>query len=824
MHFPTWFLVLWTLVLAPPHGGGGDGPSAGAILRELVSLRTLGSVLLVAAHPDDENNRLLAYLAHGRGWRTAYLSLTRGDGGQNLIGSELGSELGVIRTQEILAARRIDGGRQFFSRARDFGFSKDSADTLNRWDRKTVLADVVRMIRTFRPDIVITRFSVVPGETHGHHTASAVLAREAFALAGNPTAFPEQLGALAPWQPKRILWNSFEPTKFGPDSNPSSLRIDAGGYDPLLGESFGEIGARARSMHKSQGTGRAGTRGTVIETFQTLDGDRATTDLLDGVDTSWARIRGGEEIERLAEELVAKFDPRKPVASVPTLLLVKRLLAAVPEEPVVLHKRQQLDGILQACLGLHVETVIPEALIVPGEKLELRHTAIVRTDFPVRWLGVRYPNLRQELVGPTLNLITNEATSREVQETLPESTPLSHPYWLREAGTEAMFKVTDPALLVLAENPPVFPVDQVFEVGGQSLHIRAEPVQVRTDPVLGEIRRKLDTIPPVSLHWPQELELFAPSATKRVTVEVIAARAGVSGNLELLAPAAWKVEPVLQEFRLTTAGERGLCTFQVTAPPHSDSAEITASATVAGRSYRTQRIEIRYDHIPTQILQPPARLHAVSLDVQTRGHRIGYVTGAGDLVDEGLARLGYEVTALARAELAQDKLRRFDAIVVGVRAFNTRTDLDAQMPALFEYVAQGGTVLVQYNTARGLLCPRLAPYAVELSDDRVTNAAAPVTLLAKDHPALLVPNQLAAADFEGWVQERARYVPRSWNESLVPLLAMGDPGEKAQSGTLLVARYGKGHFVHTSLSLFRQLPAGVPGAYRLLANLIALGK
>lgn len=825
--------------------------TASALLQELRSFRETGSVLYVAAHPDDENNRLLPYLARGRALRTGYLSLTRGDGGQNLIGSELGEYLGVIRTHELIAARRVDGGEQYFTRANDFGFSKDSADTLQRWDRQQVVADIVRVIRQFRPDVVIARFSPVPGGTHGHHTASAILALEAFKLAGDPQAFPEQLtgsapterrppardlpaktegsatarGELQPWQPKRILWNSWTPPgSTAPAAGGATLRLDAGSYDPLLGESFGEIGARGRSMHKSQGEGRTGTRGPAVENFTLLAGEPATNDILNGVDTTWGRIPGGAEIGPMADQLIAEFNPYEPAASVPALLAIRAKLAALPADHLVQLKRAQLDRILQACLGLFVETVIPQAEVLPGEALAMRHSAVVRSAVPVRWLGVTYPQFGRALTDEPVALGENQPVSRDATHTLPADTPVSQPYWLRVPGTEGMFRVEDESMIGRAENLPVFPVEHRFEIDGQLLTIADEPVQVINDPVRGEIRRRLEVIPPVSLGWIQSLELFTPGATKPVTVEITAARAGVSGTVQLDTPDGWRATPASQRFELGRAGEHARFTFEVTAPATATTAYLTANALVAGKRYDHARVEIRYDHIPAQLLQPPAQLKVVGLELATRGRQVGYLPGAGDLVGESLARMGYAVTTIGNGDLTPENLRRFDAVVVGVRAFNTRHDLDGKMPALFAYAEQGGTVIVQYNTTYGLQSTRFAPYALELSRDRVTDAKAAVTLLAPDHPALTTPNRITVADFDGWVQERARFVPHSWGPEFTPLLAMNDPGESPLHGTLLVARHGRGHFVYSGLSWFRELPAGVPGAYRLFANLVSLGK
>jgi LmbE family N-acetylglucosaminyl deacetylase len=808
---------------AAPLAANLDQPvTAGELLQELRAFHELGSVLYVAAHPDDENNRLLPYLARGRALRVGYLSLTRGDGGQNLIGPELGTELGVIRTQELLAARRIDGAEQYFARARDFGFSKDSADTLKRWDRQQVLADIVRVIRTFRPDVIVTRFSPVPGGTHGHHTASAILALEAFKLSGDPAAFPEQLHTLQPWQAKRILWNSWVPPGTSPTA--TALRLDAGGYDPLLGESFGEIGARGRSMHKSQGEGRPGQRGPAPEYFDLLAGEPAQQDLMDGVDTSWARIPGAAEIGPMADALVARFDPQHPAASVDAVLGIRAKLAALAPDPLVVRKRQQIDRILQACLGLFVETVIPQAQFVPGETMTLHQTAIVRTEVPVRWLGWRRAATSAVTSPKPVDLKPNEPVSRDDAVVLPADTPFTHPYWLEAEGTEGMFRVDDPALIGRPVSPPAFPVEQLFEIRGQTLVIAEEPVQVITDPVRGELRRPLEVIPPVSLRWAEELELVRPGETKSVGVDVVAARPQVAGTVAVDAPPGWQVRPATQPFQLAAARDRARFTFEVTAPPSGGAATLTAEALVAGRRYHRAQLEIRYDHIPVQLLQPPARTHLVSFALAVKARQIGYVPGAGDLVPEALRQMGCTVTTLAASDLSAEKLRAFDAVVIGVRAFNTRSDLDPQMPALFTYAERGGTVIVQYNTAYGLLGNRLAPYPLELSRDRVTDAAAPVTILTPEHPALLQPNPITAADFSGWVQERARFVPRSWDPRFTALLAMNDPGEKPLAGSLLIARHGQGYFVYTSLPWFRELPAGVPGAYRLFANLLSLGR
>jgi len=823
-------LVAAGCLSAYPLASPAAEPSPGAvILQDLRHFRELGSVLYVAAHPDDENTQLITYLARGRGYRTAYLSVTRGDGGQNVLGPEFGDELGVIRTQELLAARRLDGGRQFFTRAIDFGFSKSASETLQIWDRQQVVSDIVRVIREFRPDVIITRFSPIPGGTHGHHTSSAILAVEAFKLAGDPTAFPDQLKTLAVWQPKRILQNGRGNFGRGPDTstNAPGLQVDIGGTDGLTGESFGDIAGRSRSMHKTQGFGNfagfGGGRGARAETFSLLAGEPASNDILDGVDTTWARVPGGAEVGHLADETIAQFDPQAPEASVPALLKLRRLLTALPEDPVVDEKRRQFDGILQACLGLSVQTTLPDAEVVPGETLKLHHTAVVHSSVPVRWQNVRYPSLRQEIT-PALDLVAHQEASRDATQTLPANTPLTGPYWLREDHTTGMFRVDDPSLIGRPESPPTVPVEFVFAVDGQTLVVLDQPVQITGDAAKPESRRRLDVIPPVTLKFASETRLFAPGAARPVEIEVTAFRAGSSGTLQIETPAGWKATPAGQPFHLAAIGDHARFTFTVSAPAQPATAMLAANVQIGSARFGNERIEIRYPHIPVQLLQPPARLKAISLDLATRGHQLGYVPGAGDNVAESLEEMGYQVARLTGPDLSPERLKGLDAVIFGVRAFNVRADLGPRMAALFSYVEGGGNVIVQYNRPDGIKADRIAPFPLRLSPERVTDENARVTFLAPDHPALTSPNKITPADFDGWVQERGLYFPNQWDDHFTPIIACSDPGEAPLKGGLLVAQSGHGYFVYTGLAWFRQLPAGVPGAYRLFANLVSLGK
>jgi LmbE family N-acetylglucosaminyl deacetylase len=816
------------LAMAAPTGVSlaGDSPSGAAILEQLHGLNELGSVLHVAAHPDDENTQLITYLARGRHVRTAYLSVTRGDGGQNVLGPEFGDELGWIRTQELLSARRLDGGQQFFTRAIDFGFSKDYQETLRIWDEQAVLSDVVRVIRTFQPDVIVTRFSPEASRTHGHHTASAVLSVEAFKLAGDPKAFPEQLKDLAPWQPKRVLMNGGGFGRGGATGAGGGVQLEIGGTDPVLNESFAEIAGRSRAMHKSQGFdnfGRGGGRGGArFESFQLLAGEPAKSDIFEGVDTTWNRVPGGAAVGPAIEKIIAKFNPQDPAASIPDLLALRSQLASLPSSKLVDIKRRELDQVLQNCVGLSFESTVSNAEVVPGETVALHHAATVRSDVPVKWLGVHYPSISKD-TSDQIELHANQAVVREGKQTIPADTPLSQPYWLREPSAIGTYHVADPTLIGRPENPPAFPIEQVFEIGGQKLTLTDEPVEIINKPGKPTVRRRLEIVAPVALSFDFDVENFIPGAARPVQVQVTAVQAATSGQLKLDAPADWKVSPESQSFQIEGVGQSEKCSFTVMPPAGATSADIVARATVGGRTFDNRRVEIHYDHIPPLLLQPTARVKAVALNVAIRGHVVGYLPGAGDSVADCLKQMGYEVKILKADDLTESGLRGLDAVVIGIRAFNVRNDLPSHLPALFAFVEAGGNLIVQYNRPGGATA-KMTPYNLQISNDRVTDEQSPVTILAPDHPALNTPNKITLADFEGWVQERGIYFPNQWDDHFTPLVALNDPGEAPLKGGILVAKSGRGYVVYTSLDWFRELPAGVPGAYRLFANLVSLGK
>ena len=801
------------------------------ILRELRSFATTGTLLHVAAHPDDENTQLITYFARARGYRTAYLSLTRGDGGQNEIGREFDEKLGLARTHELLAARRIDGGRQFFTRAIDFGYSKTVDETLRFWDRREVLGDVVRVIRMFRPDVVVTRFSPTGGGTHGHHTASGLLGLEAAKLAGDPAAYPEQLReGLAVWNPRRVLLNAGGPGRGG--ATPAgAVKMDIGGRDPASGEGLGAIASRSRGQHITQGFGGFGSRGAGDgpneQAFILLHGEPAQKDLFDGIDTSWARYGAkGDVVAKLTAETIEAFRKDDPAASLPALFRVRAALADLPPEPLVLDRRAQLERILSAAAGISVRSESGLAEVVPGEPIRALFHVKASGSAAVRWTGLRA--FGGEVSVPASAAAPGKAGSTvEHSGSVPGEMPVSQPYWLREAGRDGIAAVRDSSLIGRPENPAAFPVVYGFEVAGEKVRVEDELAAFTPAAKGGERRRRVDVIPPVSLRLPAEVVLFAPRAQRRVEVEIVAARPS-SGAARLRLPEGWVATPERAPFVLSKAGDSVRVVFAVTSPATPGTTALVAEADVGGVSWSRQRVVIDYAHLPVLLLQPEARVRLVVAEVASRPARVGYLPGAGDDVSRGLLQLGHDVKTLRGSDLNPEGLRGLSAVVIGVRAFNEREDLAENLPGLWRWVEAGGTVIAQYNRPNGLAAPRLGPYELSIQGSapqlRVTDETAPVKFLLPGHRVLNNPNRLGEADFIGWVQERGAYFPSSWDEARhEALFAMSDPGEAPLRGSLLVARHGKGHYVYTGLAFFRQLPAGVPGAYRLFANLLALG-
>ena len=800
--------------------------NAGEIQLALQKLNVLGRVLYIAAHPDDENTNLMALWSNGSLYETAYLSITRGDGGQNLIGPELRERLGVIRTEELLAARRVDHGKQFFSRAIDFGFSKTAEETMRIWDHDKILSDVVWVVRKFRPDVIVTRFSPEDQLTHGHHTASAILAREAFSAAGDPNRFPEQLAFVKPWRPTRLVWNT-SPFFFSNRNlpfDPTGLTVlEAGGYNSLLGKAYTEIAAASLSMHKSQGVGSPPRRGARKEYFKLLEGQPMTNSLFEGIDTNWSRVANSESIATQIRQIISQFLPADPAASVPELLKLRQAMNGIKDDSWVPEKKAELDGIIAACLGLHVEGSTTNEAVTPGQTATIKLEAINRCNIPVTLQEIRFP-LSGDSMKIDAALPSNELVTRDLSCKIPENTPYSQPYWLRKSGTLGAFAVDDQTLVGLPENPPDLPVEIVLQINGQELRYIVDTKYRMVDPVAGELRRPLVIEPPVFAKVVNSVLVFATNQPKSVGVHVTAATGPVKGELKLAVPQGWGVYPASIPIDLKAADAEMVATFTVKPPDQNSEGTLRAAVSIDGRDYSLGRVRISYPHIGVHTLMPPAEARLVRADIREKGERIGYIPGAGDDVPESLQQIGYSVKILSESDITAENLKQFSAVVLGVRAYNTQERIANWLPELFAYVKAGGVAVAQYNTLAELKTDQLGPYPLEISRDRVTDENAEVRILAPDHPLMTTPNKITSKDFEGWVQERGLYFPKKWDPAWTAILSSNDPKEKPLDGGLLVAKSGKGFFIYTSYSWFRQLPAGVPGAYRLVANMLSLGK
>lgn len=820
---------------------------ASKIKQALKKLPKTTKVLYVAAHPDDENTRLIAYLSNEMLLETAYLSLTRGDGGQNLIGSEIGEQLGLIRTQELLQARRIDGGKQFFSRAKDFGYSKHPDETFKIWDRNKVLSDVVWVIRKFRPDVIITRFSTEPGVTHGHHTASAILAEEAFDLAADPNSYPDQLQYVDTWQAQKLFWNTswffFRNTGRTLDQE-GLLKINVGKYNPLLGKSYSEIAAASRTMHKSQGFGSTGNRAENIEYLKFIKGTiPAGNSILDGVTTNKKAAKLGD----ILASATSSYNMEQPANLVPALLNIRKALQR-SKEPLAAEKLVKLDQVIIRSLGLYLEAKTSQETATPGEEVAVGFELTNRSATTIKLLSIEDPYLNQNIMSKmelseSRDFFSAPPEKKETQYllspmsiepyktietkttiTIPENAGYSDPYWINSGGSIGMFEVNDRLKISNPESIAAASYAVSLEIGGQEFEFMVPVNYKRNDPVDGEQINPFQVLPPVFIKILKPIVIFPDNGKQELEIEVTAGKEQVQGQLSLQMDKGWSFESDDLSFNLEKKGSSKKIKVVVNPPSQSSTSPLTVSANVGNESYDITLSEINYDHIPNQKVLNQASSKLVRIDFAKSSGKIGYIDGAGDDVFESLQKVGYECSLIKMDELGDVDLSQFKTILVGIRAYNTQSDLKFHQEKLMDYVNDGGTLIVQYNTSRGLVLDELGPYPLKLSRDRVTVEEAEVRFLKPQHPVLNQPNKLGPNDFENWVQERGLYFPSEWDPKYQAILSMNDPGETAKDGSLLVSQHGKGHYVYTGISFFRELPAGVPGAYRLLANLIALGQ
>ncbi len=803
--------------------------------QSLDKLNVVGSALMIAAHPDDENTGVVAYLARGKKVRMAYLSLNRGEGGQNLIGPEQGVDIGLIRTQELLAARRIDGGEQFFTRMIDFGFSKNAKETMDKWGRENVLRDVVWVIRKYKPDVIIRRFSGTTQDGHGHHQTSAIIADEAFEAAADAKRFPEQLKHVSVWQAKRLVWNSFggrPGTEAPTGKQPLRVSMEVGDYDPYLGYSYGEIAGWSRSQHKSQAMGAAERKGPQLNYFTTIKGEAPKTDLWDGIDTTWNRVPGAAKIGELLAKAASEFNASKPTAVLPHLLEARRLLAPRTDHYSEL-KRKDLDEAIAMVAGIWTELQAEKYLAIQGKTAKLTIAAIQRNDSEVTLQSASFSGVKGvESVAKATRLEKNKPVAVALNWAVAEDAPLTQPYFLIEPRSEAMFTVNDMDLLGLPQSPAPVVASIRFLVDGTEIELIRGVTHRYVNRSAGELTRPVMIVPPVSVRMSHESQVFPGMEARKMEVVLKANLPNLKGSLRLHIPAGWKAEPATVDFQIAAAEEEQALSFIVTPPAMDSAGKLTAVATVNGREITQGTHVLQYAHIPPQTTAPQASARVVRFTGKNLAKRVGYVMGAGDEVPEALRQLGCEVILLTEEDLATGSLLQYDAVVTGVRAFNTRADLRANAQHIFdEYVAKGGTMIVQYNVQEGgffggdtSLLNKVGPYPMTISRDRVTDEFAPLIFPKPDHRILQYPNRITAKDFEGWVQERGLYFANKWDERYEPIFSTQDPGEKPMLGGTLYAKYGQGHYLFTSYAWFRQLPAGVPGAYRLFANFLSLGK
>ncbi len=791
------------------------------IYKEINMLKKLPRVLYLAAHPDDENTGLLAWLVNEQHINTAYLSLTRGDGGQNLIGSEQGPALGLIRTYELLEARKVDGAKQFFSTAIDFGFSKNPDDTFKQWSADNITADIVWVIRNFRPDIIITRFPPNAAAGHGQHWSSAILAEEAFKAAADKNRYPEQLKKVDVWQAKRLVGNTF---RFGSENTTSEdqFKITIGQYDPGLGMGYGELAGLSRSMHQSQGAGTASVAGIRTEYFVPVLGDPIKTSLFDGIKSSWTDIQK-PEIDHALDKLIAQYDFRKPGQSLPQLLALRKLIRSIDDKKLKEEKLLALDKIILSASGFMAEMVtkVPEA--VAGDKLDFQLNVISRSESPVIIRKIQYPNHIEQV---DKKLFPDSLTNFSYEVQIPENSEVSEPYWLKHPfKNAAQYDVQVDSLVGLPLAPPSLNAQLSLLIGDESFELNVPFSYKKLDPIKGDLVEPLRIIPAVNIKFSQAL--YFQHANPNIKV-ILHSEKDIN-NASLKIKSGNQLLSTLNNIHLKANSDT---TIQIQINPNEISHKSTtvnpsleAVLQVGNKSYTKDKHIIRYNHIPTLQYFSQANTLLINGDIQVKAHKIGYIQGAGDIIPDFLRIAGIEVTMLQESDFANvGKLADFDAIIAGIRAINVERRMPQWMPVLNQYIQNGGTVIMQFNTLQDMSTTNIGPYPFTIGRNRVTEENSPVEFLAPASPLLNTPNKITQTDFQGWIQERGLYFLNTWDEHYTPLFKMNDTGEEPLEGGTIYAQYGKGYFIYTPLAFFRQLTIGNQGATKLFFNMLSIGK
>jgi LmbE family N-acetylglucosaminyl deacetylase len=800
------------------------------IFEKIQKLNFLGTALYIAAHPDDENTRLISYLANQVKAKTTYLSLTRGDGGQNLIGPEMRELLGLIRTQELLAARSVDGGEQLFTRANDFGYSKHPTETLEFWDKEKVLSDVVWAIRTLKPDIIINRFNHrTPGTTHGHHTTSAMLSVEAFDLAANKTKFTEQFKYTQPWQPQRVFFNTGpffyrSQDEFKKATQGKLSILDVGVYYPLKGLSNNEVAAIASSQHLCQGFGRLSVRGIHNEYLEFLKGTKpkVANDLFSGINTTWNRIKGGGEIGAILYDVEENFDFVNPSKHLPELLKAYDKIQLLEDAHWRAIKLKQIKEIIYAAAGLYLEVSATSPSSTPNGKVNLNIEVLNRSSITSYLDSYSIVGNGSTLVKVQDKQLQNNVRVRISDTIQLKNKAYSDPYWLQNKWSLGMYSVQDPLIIGQPESKSPLQLTFHLNLWEHEISFTKDVVYRYSKRDKGELYEPFEVLPEVTTKLQNKVIVFSDEAPQKVSVEVRAGKANTSGKVTLDVPNGWSIQPFNHDFKIAQKGDIQVVDFYVSPPAKESEGKLKVKATSEGKEFTKELIEINYNHIPKQSVLLDSEAKIVRLNIAKAGNFIGYIQGSGDEIPESLRQIGYQVKEINPADINEKSLEQFDAVVVGIRAYNTIPALKFKQKYLLNYTKNGGTLIVQYNTSRRVDVQ--APYTLKLSRDRVTDETAQVKLLAKNHSILNFPNPVSEKDFDGWVQERGLYFPNAWSKEYTPILSMNDKGETSKEGSLLIAKYGKGNYIYTGLSFFRELPAGVTGAYKLFANMLSVGK
>ncbi|WP_288448597.1 PIG-L family deacetylase [uncultured Chryseobacterium sp.] len=802
------------------------------IYREIKTLKQLPKVLYLAAHPDDENTGLLSWLINDQNVETGYLSLTRGDGGQNLLGIEQGAALGLIRTHELLEARKLDGAQQFFTRAIDFGFSKNTADTFKQWDADAITADVVWVIRQFRPDVIICRFPPTAAAGHGQHAASAVVAEKAFKLAGDKNAFPAQLKYVNVWQPKRVLWNTF---RFGGvnTTNENQLKVTVGQYDAQLGMGYGELAGLSRSLHKSQGAGTQSVAGIRTEYFSHVTGEPAKATLFDGISKTWTS-QGKADIDQSLDTIISAFNFNNPDQSLPALLALRKKIAALNDVDLRKDKLKALDNIILSCAGFMGEVVTNQAEAVAGDHYNFRLNLISRAANPVILENVQWLS-QSESFNRKLSKDSLVTIQHDIQ--IPADAAPTEPYWLaKPAMNAATFSVPNDTLIGLPEAESPLNVLLGLKIGSEKFKVKLPLSFKKLDPVRGDVVEALRIVPALELKFTQPLYWAKDNEDLHLSlnIKVNSDRPYSNGNLHVIYNGEQLGSTTVSPLKGKDFTVDYVIPKSKLAAIHSSRLQLDARFVADGVTYNKKQIVIQYPHLPTLQYFAPAAVTVMKGDIQAKIKRVGYIEGAGDFIPEFLRIAGIQVDVLKDGDFygnpdesgngGQNKLSQYDAIVLGVRANNTEKKLGRWMPFLWSYVKAGGNLVMQYNTNQDTTVDKLGMYNFSIANKRVTEENAAVTFLNPNHKLLNFPNKITADDFKGWVQERGAYFPVQWDAEYEPLFEMHDTDEEPLKGSTLYAKYGKGNFIYTPLSFFRQLPAGNVGAARLFFNFLSAQK